>query len=268
MSMQLFLGGFLCISAITFTGLELRAQQGICAKIACSGHGQCVETASGPACACHEGYVPDETRLNCVAEASSFSSSLGLPSDTAEDNAENSYSQKAEDPASATSQSSSFSVQPGSASEDNVQVDYERVKAALPQYSHEKEFLRYGRLRQTGMTIGSFVDYKLYRARKKRNSGIAMVAVGGVLLVSFLAFITVSAADDWEIYLGPALSSLFIGAVLIPVGAVRMKRGKTTREALSGSPYDTPDSVLSRFSLSPTYNERTSTFGLSGRFVF
>ena len=44
----------------------LVAQTGYCAAITCSGHGQCVETESGPVCACAVGYIPDHTELNCI----------------------------------------------------------------------------------------------------------------------------------------------------------------------------------------------------------
>ena len=55
-----------CMSAMILLPATTRAQAGVCASIACSGHGQCVETENGPACACAKGYVPDHTELNCV----------------------------------------------------------------------------------------------------------------------------------------------------------------------------------------------------------
>lgn len=45
--------------------------EGICAEIECSGHGHCVVVDNRPRCACHAGYLPDSTGINCRPEASS-----------------------------------------------------------------------------------------------------------------------------------------------------------------------------------------------------
>ena len=54
--------------AITLASPLADAQENPCVGITCSGAGVCaLSETGGPICACHEGYAPDATGLNCLA---------------------------------------------------------------------------------------------------------------------------------------------------------------------------------------------------------
>ena len=57
-----------CVTGVLMmTGIVASAQQSdICTNIACSGHGDCFLKDGRPICACHSGYTPDDSRLNCI----------------------------------------------------------------------------------------------------------------------------------------------------------------------------------------------------------
>ncbi len=274
---KFYIGAGLCIWAFALISTNAGAEEGVCAKVACSGHGQCIETANGPACACHAGYTPDATGLNCVAEAAS-------PTPTAE----------APPQAGTTAAAATPQVLPttGVLPREYGREDYERVKAALPRFSHEEDYATYGRLRRSGRIQGSFIEYKLYRAQKRKAGGIALVAVGSVLSASFFPLLGVGIAEaspddascaewgdscdfDGEHFMeffGPGLGCLLTGTPLIISGAIRLKRTKVMREALqsldASAPSATAQPLSSRFSIAPFYLKHSSTFGLSGSFVF
>ncbi len=282
MKIPQYLGVVLCISWIALTGANVSAQEGICAQVACSGHGRCIETADGPACACHAGYVPDGTGLNCIAEAPPAAPPL---------------------PVAGTGAPPQVVVTAPGPPVELGQEDYARVKAALPQYSHEEDFMNYGRLRRSGRIQGSFIDYKIYRAGKMKAGGVAMIAVGVVVAANFFPLLGVGIAegryeqswcdeygydnfdeecsfqtDDFMLFFGPGLATLLTGTPLIIVGAIRLHRAKNMRKVLRSlaaqSSAETlrlvpaPQSPLSRFFISPFFSAHSSTVGLSGKFVF
>jgi hypothetical protein len=50
-------------------GPALGQDDSVCEGVSCGGHGNCVEKAGDPVCACHEGYQADSVGLSCIPVA-------------------------------------------------------------------------------------------------------------------------------------------------------------------------------------------------------
>lgn len=54
---------------LSFSNVAFAQRGNPCAGVSCSGAGQCVVVQGRPSCSCQQGYAPDSSGLNCIANS-------------------------------------------------------------------------------------------------------------------------------------------------------------------------------------------------------
>jgi hypothetical protein len=225
-----------------------------CAEVTCSGHGACIIKGGEPVCACHDGYRADDAGVNCLPFQGGESS-----------------------PASDSALTKNDGGLPVQGDDAQGRADYEKVKAALPEFSHESDFLTYGRALKLGRIQGSFIEYKRYRANKRRRGAGALIGVGTFFAAVSLPLFGVGIANlargdrGWgPPFLGPAGLCLGIAIPLLATGAVRMSRAKRTIRGLAtiDTTAASREHKSARVAVAPFFDTTSATWGLGSVYVF
>lgn len=167
--------------------------------------------------------------------------------------------------------------------EKKAQEEYERVKAALPEFNHESDYQAYSRTVAMGRTHLSFIDYKNLRIQKYRRHGIARLVIGSTFLAGSIAMFAVfakgtidkrkneSMSDDswfWTIYVAPCFAA--IGVPVLVSGIYRAAMSKRMIEgmqSLETAAKSTP-TIAQRFAIAPMISGRSSSLGLAAIYYF
>lgn len=154
--------------------------------------------------------------------------------------------------------------------------DFDRVKAALPGVSHEKDFFSYNRLLKVGRYQGTFIEYKLYRTNKVRRRNIAATTVGAICAVSGIPLLAVGLVyvgrNDRDGGFGYWASGLLLFSAGLPLtirGTIKMSRAKRHIEVLNGLQSTAAQHKNRHVALSPYFSvagRNGGLFGLGGRF--
>ena len=148
--------------------------------------------------------------------------------------------------------------------------DLARIQTALPDYSHEADFVRWGRRHAAGLP-GSFIDYKKEQVNGRRRGAVVMLVLGGSFFIGVIACFPIGADG---IPLPPLFAvggvSLVSSAVLLSVGGVRMSRTKKMLKGLETVTAVTDAERKRSFTVRPfvAREGQFSSIGISGSFSF
>ena len=239
---------------------EVAAQEPGCAQVTCSGHGHCVETLRGPACACHPGFAPDSTGLNCASAATlaptPVSPQTGSVSTAPPQIAPvpTVSSQTAPAPQNLPMPAAAASVQPvppsnppltvPSSPEARANRDYQRVKTELSGFSYNKDFPEYLGLLTAGKVQRSFIDYEVYLAGRRKSQANVLLSVGAVLVLTAIPLIALGSETNHEeqvAYFSSGFTSLFSGISMVATGVIRAIRSEKILKTLQ--PLDVSETV-------------------------
>lgn len=162
---------------------------------------------------------------------------------------------------------------------DQAKEDFERVKAALPEFDHEGDYFSYGRRVASGQTVGSFIDYKRYRIQKYKRHGIARLVVGSILTAFSIPVLVFAGlemqkdnGDEDSIVplfiIGPSLAvtgiPVLISGIVRATRWPRMEQGMLSLETASRQ----TRTVARQFAVAPMVSKEASSFGLAGVYCF